>query len=432
MSSLGLYPTMSGANFYVVTTPQFPQATVQIGRYGSTQGGTLNISAPGASMSNRYIASAKVNGKGSSKTWVSQADIAHGGSIDYTLSSSPTRWGTAAKDAPPSSDTTPNPQNQLSAELSPSQVVVEPSAGNSSQQQVELTLLATAPRTAKVAVTSTAPKGWSVSPFTTSLKVDSNGLPAQVNVPVTVTAPAGTAPGSYSVTVTATLSGAAPVKKTVAVVARQAGSCAIQTSSSCAVDLGAAYNNDGVATLDDPGQGNFDGTGTSFAANLLPAPGPVTWGGITYQAPPTAGASRNFVKSTGQALALPAGKYSSLHIVGASDNGSTGSAAATAVVSYVDGSTATVPLELTGWTNKAADFGNAVALATPYQLKAGTGQTTTAASLYAATVPLDAGKQVRSLSLAAPSVPAWVAPGSGGLDWARNTNLQIYAMTLHS
>ncbi|NED82472.1 hypothetical protein G3I76_20530, partial [Streptomyces sp. SID11233] len=49
---------------------------------------------------------------------------------------------------------------------------------------------------------------------------------------------------------------------------------------------------------------------------------------------------------------------------------------------------------------------------------------------YETTIPLKAGKQVRSLSLARPSVPAWVAPGSGGLDWQRDSDLAIYAMTL--
>ena len=48
-SSLGLYPTMSGANFLALSSPQFPSATVRIGQYGRKQGGTLTITAPGAS-----------------------------------------------------------------------------------------------------------------------------------------------------------------------------------------------------------------------------------------------------------------------------------------------------------------------------------------------------------------------------------------------
>lgn len=429
MSSLGLYPTTSGGNFDVITTPQFPNARVRIGEYGKTQGGTLTISAPGPSMANRYIASATVNGKAWDKAWVDQADIAHGGHIDYALSTKPTAWATD-KNAPPSINTTTNTQRQLSADVGPDQVAIEPTADHASRQQIDLTLLATSPDSARVAVTAKAPKGWSVSPSSTTAKADSNGLPTQMNKRLRITAPAGTKAGTYKVPVTAELPGAAPVKKTVTVVVQKAGACTIKTDTSCAVDLNSAYNNDGVATLAAPGEGDFDGTGTSFAADQLPAPGPVTFGGVTYQAPGTSGTSKNFVKSTGQAIALPTGNYDSLHIVGASDNGSTGAASATAVVTYTDGSTATVPLKLTGWANKAPDFGNDVALTTAYQLKAGTGKTTTKASLYETTVPLESGKQVRSLSLATPSVPAWVAPGSGGLDWQRNSELGIYAMTL--
>ncbi|MFD7920982.1 GH92 family glycosyl hydrolase [Streptomyces sp. NPDC059740] len=430
MSSLGLYPTTSGGNFDVLTTPQFPYAQVRIGDYGKTQGGTLTISAPGTSMANRYVASATVNGRAWDRAWVHQADIAHGGHIDFALSTEPTPWATDAKDAPPSIDTTPDPQRRLSADVTPDHVVTEAAAGHPAQQQVGLTLLATTAHTARVAVTAKAPKGWSVSPARTTAKADSHGLPAQMDDRLRITVPAGTTAGTYRVSVTAKLPGAAPVEKTVTVLVQHSARCAIRTSASCAVDLNEAYNTDGVATLAAPGQGDFDGTGLSYAADQLPAPGPVTLGQVTYQAPPTSGTSRNFVRSTGQAIALPSGHYGSLHIVGASDNGSTGAASATAVVTYTDGSTATVPLALTGWTNKAQDFDNTVAWKTDYQLKAGTGKTTTGASLYEATVPLEPGKRIRSLSLATPSVPAWVAPGSGGLDWQRNSDLEIYAMTL--
>ena len=38
MSAIGLYPTMSGANFYVVTTPLFSHTVVRIGAYADKQG----------------------------------------------------------------------------------------------------------------------------------------------------------------------------------------------------------------------------------------------------------------------------------------------------------------------------------------------------------------------------------------------------------
>ncbi|GHJ49262.1 hypothetical protein Cs7R123_66040 [Catellatospora sp. TT07R-123] len=101
-SSLGLYPLMNGANFYGVTTPQFPYAKVTIGSYGTQQGGTLTVNAPGVTDTNRYIATAARNGAGFTRTWLSQADVAKGATLDYTVSGTPGTWGTGAGDVPPS------------------------------------------------------------------------------------------------------------------------------------------------------------------------------------------------------------------------------------------------------------------------------------------------------------------------------------------
>jgi putative alpha-1,2-mannosidase len=104
MSSLGLYPVMSGAQYYAVTSPQFPQAIVHVGAYGdqqSRQGGTIVINAPGSSWTERYITGMTLNGQDHQRTWLSQADIAHGARITYALAASPGTWGTAPADAPP-------------------------------------------------------------------------------------------------------------------------------------------------------------------------------------------------------------------------------------------------------------------------------------------------------------------------------------------
>jgi hypothetical protein len=101
---------MNGANFYGVTTPQFPQAKVTVGTYGSQQGGTLTINAPGVTDTNRYIATAALNGTGFTRTWLAQTDIAKGATVNYTVASTPGAWGTAANDVPPSvNHTTPPP-----------------------------------------------------------------------------------------------------------------------------------------------------------------------------------------------------------------------------------------------------------------------------------------------------------------------------------
>jgi putative alpha-1,2-mannosidase len=101
MSSIGLYPMMSGADYYAVTSPQFPRAIVHVGAYGGRQGGSIVIDAPGSSWTNRYITGMTLNGQSHQQTWLSQGDIAHGAHISYTLAASPGTWGTAPVDAPP-------------------------------------------------------------------------------------------------------------------------------------------------------------------------------------------------------------------------------------------------------------------------------------------------------------------------------------------
>ena len=430
MSALGIYPTTAGANFDVLTTPLFPAAQVTVGTYGHSQGGTLDITAPGTSMTNRYVATASVNGRPTDKAWVAQADIAHGGSIAYAVSSAPSSWATSPQSAPPSIDTVSTGDRSVSASVSPAQSAVEPSATAPSSAQLTLSVNATAPGTATVGVAATAPPGWTVTPSRRNVSLSSNTLPQQTDVPLTVTAPAGTKPGMYTVSARVSLAGAATVTKNATVAVAGNPTCAIPGDTSCAVDLSAAYNTDGTASVGQATTGDFDGTGLSFDASLLPPAGSTNIGGVTYAMPSPDGSAKNFVKSTGQAIMLPSGSYSALHIVGASDDGSTGAASDTAVVTYSDGSTATVPLELTGWANSAADFGNGMVLTTPHQVTATGGTTTKTASLWSTTVPLTAGKAVRSISLATPSVPAWVAPGSGNYDWARNSAIEIYAMTL--
>jgi hypothetical protein len=101
-SSLGLYPTMSGANFLTVSSPQFPSATVRIGSYADRQGGTLTITAPDVSDARRYVQSVQVNGQAHNGNWLTWQTIARGGTVAHTVGTAPSFWGTAASDQPPS------------------------------------------------------------------------------------------------------------------------------------------------------------------------------------------------------------------------------------------------------------------------------------------------------------------------------------------
>jgi hypothetical protein len=226
------------------------------------------------------------------------------------------------------------------------------------------------------------------------------------------------------------MKGATAVHRTAHVSAEKAGACAITTGSSCAVDLSSDYDLDGVATLSQPSQGDLDGKGSSYAADLLPAAGPTTLGGVTYQAPSTSGTDDNFVTADGQTVALPKGNYGRLQVLGTAVNGGTGIEGGRAVVTYADGSTSSALLRFTDWSSGEPEFGNDVAIAMPYRITAGQGKSSVALSLYRATVSLDAQKAVRSITLPGESVPEWVAPGLGGTAWDHDSSTEIYAMTL--
>lgn len=100
---LGMYPEVPGRAELVLASPLFDQITIS--RAG---GATIDITAPNASESVRYVQSLKVNGTASTKPWVSESFVNDGGRLDYTLGSSPnTDWGSAAADAPPSFDINP-------------------------------------------------------------------------------------------------------------------------------------------------------------------------------------------------------------------------------------------------------------------------------------------------------------------------------------
>ncbi|GIF13386.1 glycosyl hydrolase family 92 [Actinoplanes teichomyceticus] len=107
-SSLGLYPTMSGAGFLAVSSPQFPAATVRIGAWADRQGGTLTITAPDVSDTRRYVQSVRVDGRAHAPNWLTWQAIARGGSIAHTVGTSPSAWGTAVTDEPPSVNATPS------------------------------------------------------------------------------------------------------------------------------------------------------------------------------------------------------------------------------------------------------------------------------------------------------------------------------------
>lgn len=101
-ASLGMYPEAPGRAELALASPLFPQITIS-----RASGATIDISAPNASDSTYYVQDLTVNGAATTKPWLSESFVNSGGSLAFTMGTSPnTTWGSAASDAPPSFDVT--------------------------------------------------------------------------------------------------------------------------------------------------------------------------------------------------------------------------------------------------------------------------------------------------------------------------------------
>jgi predicted alpha-1,2-mannosidase len=96
-SSLGFYPLQMGNPTYAIGSPLYAKATIHL-----QNGRDLVIKARGNSPRNVYVQGVTVNGRPQSKTYFTQDQLAHGGTIEFTMGPKPSSWGTRPGDAPPS------------------------------------------------------------------------------------------------------------------------------------------------------------------------------------------------------------------------------------------------------------------------------------------------------------------------------------------
>jgi alpha-1,2-mannosidase, putative len=83
-SAMGFYPVTPGSGQYVVGAPLFKKITLSL-----ENGKTVVINAPENSADNRYIQTAKFNGKDYTKNWFSHEDLMKGAKIDFTMGPKP-------------------------------------------------------------------------------------------------------------------------------------------------------------------------------------------------------------------------------------------------------------------------------------------------------------------------------------------------------
>jgi predicted alpha-1,2-mannosidase len=94
-SALGLYPVTPGADTLAVHGGLFPSVLIQRP--------TGNLTISGGSASSQYVQALTVNGSSTTHNYLRYSDIASGGTIAYTMGTSPSAsWGTGSGDVPPS------------------------------------------------------------------------------------------------------------------------------------------------------------------------------------------------------------------------------------------------------------------------------------------------------------------------------------------
>lgn len=99
-SSMGFYPVTPGFPIYNIGSPLFTDVQVSL-----PGGKTFRIVAKDCSDTNKYIQSAKLNGKPLDKPWFTHDDIKKGGTLVLEMGSRPNKsWGSAVDCAPPSAE----------------------------------------------------------------------------------------------------------------------------------------------------------------------------------------------------------------------------------------------------------------------------------------------------------------------------------------
>jgi predicted alpha-1,2-mannosidase len=87
-SSMAFYPVTPGSNQYIIGTPLFNKATINL-----ENGKQFTIAAANLNETNVYVEHVKLNGKVLDKTYISHENIISGGILEFTMTDNPAVWG---------------------------------------------------------------------------------------------------------------------------------------------------------------------------------------------------------------------------------------------------------------------------------------------------------------------------------------------------
>jgi predicted alpha-1,2-mannosidase len=99
-SMMGFYPVTPGLPIYTVGSPCFENIKINLGNNHF-----FEINAKNCSKENKYIQSAKLNGKNLERPWLHHEDIKNGGKLELIMDNKANEnWGTKLENIPPSAE----------------------------------------------------------------------------------------------------------------------------------------------------------------------------------------------------------------------------------------------------------------------------------------------------------------------------------------
>ncbi len=184
----------------------------------------------------------------------------------------------------------------------------------------------------------------------------------------------------------------APITYGTALTATQLNAQAFTIPGTTSVSLSSYYR---VNAFQSDGStyatGGFDNGGNSYSSNLVGSS--VVWSGQTFSLGPA-----NLPDAvTSTTIALPQGNFAGLSLIGGATT--TGQITQPFIITYTDGTTATVNVSLSSWIQSAGYTGETIVSTTAYRNNGGGGRTTGNTYLYGYQIPLDSTRIVQSVTL---------------------------------
>ncbi|ONI85404.1 alpha-mannosidase [Actinosynnema sp. ALI-1.44] len=379
-AAMGMYPMIPGRAELVLNGPLFEEIVVT-----RPNGAKLTIRGKGANSKTPYVESLRFNDRPSTRTWLPESFVERGGTVDFTMSATPSTWGAGPGDAPPSFRDAEVGQRGY---VSPGRLVLP--AGTTGF--VEIGAQDFSGDGAKLTWTAPGPPGISVIPGGSELIVPPG---AKAGRSVAVRVEPGTPEATYQVVVKFNGPQGALQSATLQILVAQPGS------------LRSAYDNVGISPDNAMSVANFDNVGFSYSANALAngglkPGGTVTVDGLTHTWPVTDVGEPDNVIANGQTVNVQAAAGATkLAFLGSAANGT---ASGQLAITYTDGSTQQAQIGFSDWTlgggGQQPSFGNRVAVTSSYRNSVnGSSQGLNTYVFATEPVGLDPSKQVRSVTL---------------------------------